>query len=176
MCGKCSELSSLFEKNVDRIESVTQDGIVDAVSTVLHSLGSSHHLHCMTANGEHQLEPTFFNMWWQEWQVIMYYHRQPLKERLWGMPCLSPFNLDNSEIWILYHFPEFPHRMKTLLISWLIQVLLDVLSSLCPFLLSSIHSLLLLIKCLYLNPWLASASVGIKTNAYVIKSLFFAFI
>ena len=36
-----------------------------------HSLGSSGHLHCVAAKIQHQLEPTFPDMWQQKQQRIM---------------------------------------------------------------------------------------------------------
>ena len=81
-----------------------------------------------------------------------------LEGEVCGTPSPSPFNWDNSEFQILNHFPEFPHMLKTLLIycgsslnaSFIRCIFIPVSTP--PV---SLHSLLLPIKCLYMNSWLS---------------------
>ena len=101
MCGRCSELSSLFEKNVDRIECARKDGIVDAINnpTMFPGILSSSPFHdCQW--------PTPAGIYFAQHVVAEVTGNYAILEtvlerKVWGMPCLLPFNWDNAEVWIL---------------------------------------------------------------------------
>lgn len=154
-CKMYSELSPLFEKNIDRIKFVVSTAPM--FSEILSVSPSHTSLMAMVSTQWNLLFPVLDGRSDGDHALS---GNAPDGE-VQGITCTSHLSWDNSEVWILCHFPEFPYRMKILLthcgkwcnINFIGCIFFSVLHLHCQT--HAPCSLLLPLKGLYMNPWLS---------------------